>query len=143
VTAHTKVIDADIDRDPRVKVRRHVYDFNDLAEGVGQRIITTVGRHPQGCHYFTPAVTVSCPMPTAAFFAKVRQEQARWCRIASHTFRKRQRRRVKSWIGHEPRDSKLARYLDRAMCLTGILFIDGSVVPHHQWPRETTTLSST
>jgi hypothetical protein len=23
------------------------------------------------------------------------------------------------------------------MCLTGILFIDGRIVPHHRWPKAT------
>jgi hypothetical protein len=127
-------MDTDVELAPRVTVQRHDYDFNDLAGGVDQRIIATIGQTPEGCHYFNPAVTVSCPQPTLEFFTKVRQEQARWCRIASQTFKKRERRRVKSWISHERGSNKHARYLDRAACLTGILFIDGRLVPHHLWP---------
>lgn len=135
MTIRTTIMDADCEPVPSVTVQRHAYDFNDLAGGVDQRIITTIGQTPEGCHYFNPGVTVSCPQPTLAFFAKVRQEQARWCRIASQTFKKRERRRVKIWISHERITDKHARYLDRAACFTGILFINGRPVPHHRWPN--------
>lgn len=140
VTTRTTVMDADVELAPRVTVQRHAYDFNDLAGGVDQRIIATIGQTPEGCHYFNPAVTISCPQPTAAFFAKIRKEQARWCRIAGQTFKKRERRRVRFWISHERVSNKYARYLDRAACLTGILFIDGRPVPHHRWPSRKSSL---
>lgn len=132
----TAVIDVDAELTPKVVVRRHIYDFNDLAGGIDQQIIITIGQTPEGCHYFNPAATVSCHQPTPAFFAKVRQEQARWCRIASQTFKKRERRRVKTWVSHEWIRHKYARYLDRAVCFTGVLFISGRLVPHHQWPQQ-------
>lgn len=141
MTTRTTAMESDSDEPtPRVTSRRHWYDFNDLAEGVGQRILTVVRHTPEGCHYFTPAATVSCPSPTPAFFAKVRQEQAHWCRIASQTFRKRARRRVRSWTSNQHFGNKHHRYLDRAICLTGILFIDGRIVPHHRWPKATATV---
>jgi hypothetical protein len=126
-------MDSDAELDPQVRVRRHAYDFNDLADGVATRLIT-VNQAPAGCHYLNPAVTVSCSQPNPAFFALVRREQARWCRIASQTIRKRERRRVKSWVCLEPASNKYASYLNRAACLTGLLFIDGQMVPHHRWP---------
>lgn len=132
VTSRITVMDADEEPDQQVRVQRHVYDFNDLAGGVSQRL-TTIIHAPAGCHYLNPAVTVSCSQPTPAFFAEVRREQARWCRIASQTFRKRERRRVKNWASSEPVSNRYARYLDRAACLTGLLFIDGRHVPHNQW----------
>lgn len=128
-------MDADEEPHLQVRVRRHGYDFNDLAEGVGQRL-TVINQSLAGCHYLNPAVTVSCSQPTPAFFTLVRREQARWCRIASQTFRKRERRQVKSWVCLEPAISKYARYLNRTACLTGLLFIDGRHVPHHLWPAE-------
>lgn len=124
-------MDSDAEPDPQVRVQRHAYDFNDLAEEVAQRL-TTINQAPAGCHYLNPAVTVSCSQPTPAFFALVRREQARWCRIASQTIRKRERRRVKSWACLEPASNKFARYLNRAACLTGLLFIDGRLFPYHQ-----------
>lgn len=135
VTSRTTVMDVDAEPDPQVVVQRHSYDFNDLAGGVGQQIMTVIGNAPEGCHYFNPAITVSCSLPTTAFFGKIRQEQARWCRIASQTFRKRDRRSAKKWVSHEIIGDKHLRYLDRAMCFTGALFINGSLVPHHKWPQ--------
>ncbi len=134
MNSRTIVMDADEEPDPQVSVQHHVCDFDDLASGVGQRL-TTIIRAPTGCHYLNPAVTVSCSQATPAFFALVRREQARWCRIASQTFRKRERRRVKTWVCLDPAISKYARYLDRAACLTGLLFINGKLVPHHRWPQ--------
>jgi hypothetical protein len=135
VIIRTTAMDAEVETAFRVSIQRYEYDFNDLAGEVERRIVATIGQAPEGCHYFNPAATVSCSQPTNAFFAKVRQEQARWCRIASQTFKKRERRRVKSWISHERVSNKHTRYLDRATCLTGVLFIDGRPVPHHQWPN--------
>lgn len=116
-----------------VTVRRHRYDFQSLAEDVGHRIEATVLQAPHACHYFNPAVTVSCSHQTDAFFRTIRREQARWCRVASQTFRKRQRRRVRVWVASEPFHHKHARYLNRTACLTGILFMSGRLVPNHQW----------
>ncbi|ODA29091.1 hypothetical protein [Planctopirus hydrillae] len=127
-------MDTDTEPDPQVRVQRHVYDFNDLAGGLAQRL-TTIMDAPAGCHYLNPAVSVSCSQPTPAFFAKVKQEQARWCRIASQTFRKRERRSAKSWISHERITNKYARFLDRAACFTGFLFIDGKVSSLQQLAR--------
>jgi len=133
VTSRITVMDADEEPDQQVRVQRHVYDFNDLAGEVGQRL-TTIIHAPAGCHYLNPAVTVSCSQPTPGFFAVVRREQARWCRTASDSIKKRERRRVKTWVCLEPATTKYARYLNRAACLTGLLFIDGEMVPHHRWP---------
>jgi hypothetical protein len=133
MTSRTTGMDIDAETDLQVSVQRHAYDFNDLAGGVGQRL-TTIIQTPAGCRYLNPAVTVSCPQPTRAFFAKVQREQARWSRIASQTFRKQVRRRVKTWVSLEPASGKYARFLHRSACLTGLLFIDGRLVPHHQWP---------
>lgn len=128
----TAVIDADEEPHLQVRVQRHDYDFNELAERVGQRL-TAVIQAPAGCHYLNPAVTVTCPQPTTAFFSVVRREQARWCRTASESIKKRERRRVKNWVCSEPAINKYDRYLNRSACLTGILLIDGKMVPHHRW----------
>lgn len=133
MTIRTTAMDAEVETAFRVSIQRHEYDFNDLAGEVERRIVATISQAPEGCHYFNPAATVSCSQPTNAFFAKVRQEQARWCRIASKVIKKRERRRVNSWVSHERLSNKFARFLDRSICFTGLLVVDGQIMPHHQW----------
>ena len=123
----------------RIKIQHHAYDMHNLAEDVAARITATLIGRPQGCVYFTPITTVSCQMPTAAFFRQVRREQARWCRQSSSTFPRKIRRRSSNWVsGGEWIGDKFARYLDRALCFTGILFIDGTFIQPHLWPEPTT-----
>ena len=132
----TTVMDADDgEAEAKVTIHRHLTDMHTLADDVGQRIISTLQQNPAGCVYFNPAVTVSCPSPTPEFFRIIENEQARWCRQASKTFSKQACRRVKDWVSHERISSKYARYLDRALSFTGILFIDGQLIPSHSWPQ--------
>lgn len=136
VLTRTIVLDNDdLEQTPRVLVQRHRPDFENLAEAVFQRILATVGQSATGCHYFNPATTVSCTGPTLAFFVVVGKEQARWCRQVRHTFPKRTRRRVQNWVSHERTNHMFDRYLNRAACFTGILFIDQQLVPPHLWPK--------
>ena len=125
----------------KVRIQRHHPDMHSLAEDVWDRIAATVNRAPLGCHYFNPAVTVSCPRPSPEFFRIVRREQAKWCRQTNTTFPRRARRRASNWVsGGEVIRHKFGRYLDRALCFTGLLIIDGRLVPHHKWPKATTPL---
>ena len=131
----TTVTDADEEGNSMVNVRHYKADMNSLAEDVGERIATSITQNPTGCRYFNPVVTVSCPSPTPAFFRIVRKEQARWCRQASATFPRHARRLASTWIaGGEWISHKYARYLNRAACFTGILFVNGRIVPAHEWP---------
>lgn len=133
----TKVMDADDNEaESKVTVHRHLIDMHTLADDVGKRVVATLEQNPMGCVYFNPVVTVSCPSPLPEFFRIVRNEQARWCRQASKTFPRKVRRRPSRWAsGGEWISHKHARYLDRALCFTGILFIDGQVAPPHSWPK--------
>ncbi len=133
----TTVMDAVLTKaDTRVVIQRHPTDFNTLSDDVKHRIETTLNRNSTGCVYFNPAVTVSCPTPTPEFIRIVRMEQGRWCRHASITsFPKHVRRTASNWVGGgEWIKNKYDRYLDRALCFTGILFIDGQLILPHNWP---------
>ena len=131
----TTVMDADDgEAETKVTVHRHITDMHTLAEDVGQRIISTLQQNPTGCHYFNPAVTVTCSSPLPRFFQVVKKEQARWCRQASKTFPRTIRRSPSRWVGAgEWISDNYARYLDRALCFTGLLAISGQFIPPHQW----------
>ena len=136
-TTRTTVMDADAtEAKATVKVQRHIIDMHTISDDVGRRVVTTLKHCPAGCVYFNPAVTVACPQPTTEFFCVVNKEQARWCRQASQTFPRNARRSPSRWAsGGEWISNKYARYLDRALCFTGILFIDGQFVPPPKWSK--------
>ena len=133
----TKVMDADDNEaESKIQVHRHHSDMHNLAEDVLKRVISTLQQNQTGCVYFSPIVTVSCPSPLPEFFRIVRNEQARWCRQAGKTFPQKVRRRASRWVsGGQWLSIKRARYMDRALCFTGILFIEGQIVPSHSWPK--------
>lgn len=132
----TTIMDADDEIETKVKVARHVIDMHTLADDVGKRVVATLERDPTGCVYFNPAVTVSCPTFLPEFSRIVRNEQSRWCRQASKTFPRSVRRHSSRWVSDgEWMSNKFARYLDRALCFTGALFIDGNLIPAHSWPK--------
>ena len=134
-TTKTTVMDADQSESiAKVRILRHQPDMHTLAEDVGNRIVAKLKQNPAGCHYFNPAVTVSCPRTSADFFRIVKREQSKWCRRTNSTFSRKATRRAATWVsGGEWITDKFGRYLDRAMCFTGIVFINGQLVPHHHW----------
>lgn len=137
VISMTRTSCLDADHKPtteKVRIHRHQPDMHTLADDVGNRIKATLEVNPTGCHYFNPAVTVFCAEPVPVFFRTVRREQSDWCRRTNGTFLRRARRRASSWVsGGEWISHKFRRYLDRALCFTGILFIDGELVLPHKW----------
>jgi hypothetical protein len=135
-TTRTTVMDAEPAKaQARIDIQRHPTDMHTLSDDVGNRIVATLKRNQAGCVYFNPAVTVSCPSPTTGFFQVIAKEQGRWCRQARDGFAKKARRSASSWVGGgDLFDHKFARYLDRALCFTGVLFIDGQLVLPHNWP---------
>lgn len=118
-----------------IKIHRYTPNIKYLAEKVGQRIAARLEQNPAGCIYFNPAVTISCPQPSPEFFQLVKKEQARWCGQASSTFEKSVRRKVSTWISPAVVNGNIDKYLDRALCFTGILFINGKMIAHHNWPK--------
>lgn len=117
-----------------VEVTRHKYDMENLRQPVEKRLLEHLNREPKGCFYINPVATVWCPEASLSFFEAVRREQARWCRQSSSTFSSQIRRRASKWIsdGTVIRD-KFARFLDRALCFTGLLIQDGRIVPASEW----------
>ena len=133
--SRTTVMDADPDDDPSsIKIQRHSPDFNNLADEVAERIAAHLGQNPSGCVYFNPAVTISCSQPRPKFFQRIKKEQASWCGRASSTFENSVHRKVSSWISPAVVNGERDQYYDRALCFTGILFINGKMIPHHNWP---------
>ena len=131
----TTVLDeVPIDATLEVQIDRHSVNWNTLAEDVAGRIKKALQQGTAGCWYFSPAVTVTCLQPTPEFFRLVRTEQARWCRQAGKTIPRTVRRSSSRWIGAgQWISNKYARYLDRALSFTGILFINGKLVLPHKW----------
>jgi hypothetical protein len=135
-------MDTDWDDDPSpIRIHRHTPNMAYLAEEVERRIIARLGHNPAGCVYFNPAVTISCSQPNPEFLQIVKKEQARWCRQASKTFKNHARRRVSSWISPAVVNGERDQFHDRALCFTGILFINGKMIPHHNWPVVVTSQS--
>ena len=119
---------------PKVVVRRHSVDWDDPVQPTVERAMALLRKSPAQCVYVTPAVTVLCPEPTDEFFREVRKRQAEWCRQSSRTIPRRVRRRVSQWVGGGIQfSSKAERYLHRAFCYTGVLFINGELVHPSQW----------
>jgi len=122
---------------PKVTVHRHRPDMERLADEVGERAIRLLKQTPPRCVFLNPIATVICEAPTAEFFREVRRQQASWCRRSSSTFPRQIRRRPSRWVsGGEFLRDKFGRFLDRALCFTGALFINGRFVPPHAWPEE-------
>lgn len=120
----------------RVVVRRHRIDWNDLISPTLKRAMTLLSEKPVGCIYLNPAVTVTCPGPTADFFREVRKRQAEWCRRAGKTVPRRVRRRVANWVDDSGVAlSKAQKWFARAFCLTGVLFVNGELVHPDKWPE--------
>ena len=133
-TRTTVLDEVTIDARPEVQIDRHPVDWNTLAEDVAGRIKTALQQGVAGCRYFNPAVTVTCLQPTPEFFGMARKEQAHWCRRARHTIPRSNRRSSSRWTsGGQLISNKFARYLDRALCFTGVLFIDSKLILPHEW----------
>ena len=136
----TRTVCLDDDRSnhfgPRVVVRRHQVDWDDPAPETAKRAEAILFETPNQCVYVNPAVTITCSRPTANFFREVRKRQAEWCRRAGRMIPQWTRSRVSRWVGPgQTFSTKSERYLHRALCYTGILFIDGGIVPPCQWVK--------
>lgn len=124
------------ERRSKISIQRHCVDWASLAEDVGSRVDRSLRDDPTGCLFFNPAVTVFSPDPSPDFFRVVRKEQARWCRRSSSTFGDKARRSSRNWSGGgDWISNKCARFLDRALSFTGILFIGGRLIQPHNWPK--------
>jgi hypothetical protein len=131
----TTSLDDDQPLGREVLVTHYRPDFETLAEEVGNRAVKELSRNAAGCLYLNPLVTIRCRIPDQAFFKAVRRFQAQWCRRTKHTFPRRARRKVADWVGGgEVQSTRYGRFLDRSLCFTGVLFIDGRIIAPHDWP---------
>lgn len=119
---------------PVVTIELFELDFHTLADDVAQRVACELGQNAGGCVFVNPLATIRARRRCTLFFEAVKQYQAQWCRQSSSCFPRWARRRSSAWIsGGEWIRNKFGRYLDRAMCFTGILFIDGQLVLPHKY----------
>ncbi len=94
------------------------------------------GHRTRPCYAFmNPIATVISSEPTKQFFRTVRKRQSEWCQRSRTTFGRRSTRRTKNWVMPEGSSSKHDRFLQRSLCFIGILFVDGSIVPPHEWSQ--------
>src|SRR5688572_17533312 len=119
--SRTTSLDDDYLPEPWVQVTHYRPDFESLADDVENRLVKEFSGSFAGCLYLNPIVTIRCAIPSLAFFKTVRRFQAQWCRRAGQTFPRNVRRKVKAWVsGGEWLKNKPERFLDRALCFTGI-----------------------
>lgn len=119
-------------------VTTYRFDMDRLAETVAVRsqdaLLESRG---VGCLYLNPIVTVRSPTPTGQFFNAARKYQGQWCRQFKQIFPNRSQWNAATFVSADmptPRRSeKYRRFLERALCFTGVLFINGDLVPPHDW----------
>ena len=120
---------------PVTVVRRHDPDIENLLDQVTSRVTHILSNEQPRYAFMNPIATVICSEPTKQFFRTVRKRQSEWCQRSRTTFGRRSTRRTKNWVMPEGSSSKHVRFLQRSLCFTGILFVDGSIVPPHEWSR--------
>jgi len=127
-----------------VVVTRHAYDMDNLAKETAKRVDRELQTCLKGALYFNPVATVRCAEPSEEFLSRVRKEQARWCRQASGTFPRGMRRKSRNWIsGDHCERGRETRYFHRALCWTGVLFLNGRQIFPHDWPKVVKRRNST
>ena len=124
---------------PTVRVRRHQPDIENLGKQVAARLGQILEREHPRCLFVNPIVTITCDKPTEEFFSIVRKRQAEWCKRSRTTFGRRASRKVRNWANANGPLKKRARFFDRALCFTGVLFVDGDLIPPHAWGEVKTT----
>jgi hypothetical protein len=116
-----------------VMVERHQPNLEDPGPEVEDRIMLLPQPFPN-CLYLNPIVTVTCDEATPEFFRTVRKQQGLWCCRCKTTYPRKARRSVKDWVNSSGAPRREERYLDRALCFIGLLFLNGSLIPPHKWP---------
>ena len=110
---------------PVVSIQRHVANWDDLEGNTWKRVVEIGRRQLAGCYYLNPGFSVSCPVPTKAFFRKARRCQAAWCRTMGQVLGSANRRKV----------ARRSTCLERQLVFTGILIIDGYQVDPRAWTQ--------
>lgn len=119
--------------DPSLKIRDCEPDFDNMADVVDRRVGEWRGQ-PTGVAYFTPDVTITADSLSHAFMRAVRKYQGRWAKRSETTFPRWARKSVRNWVSPKPRQSKYEKFLERAFCFTGVLLVNGKILPPHEWP---------
>lgn len=130
-----------------VTILHHQPHFENLAEEVAFRTQEFLeSEHPRYL-YANPIVTISCEDPAPEFFRIARKRQSQWCQRFRKVLGRSSFRKVQNWTlvpGEKEMPRKLRKYLkfiERSLCLTGLLFIDGKPIPSDQWPDRDTNHS--
>ncbi len=116
-----------------VKIETHIPDFNALASEVESRGKAKIASGEYRCIFLNPIASVLADEPTPAFFRAVRQHQRRWFKQAGHVFPRSIRRSVRDYIADDGRMSKRDRFLHRARCWTGVLYVNGKLIQPQRW----------
>lgn len=124
---------------PTVRVRRHQPDIENLGEQVAERLGSILEREQPRCLFVNPIVTITCDKPTEEFFSIVRKRQAEWCKRSMTIFGRRASRKVRNWVNANGPLKKREQFFDRGLCFTGVLFVDGDLIPPHAWDDVKTT----
>jgi hypothetical protein len=117
---------------PPVSVQRHQPNLEDPAAAVWSQIESFAGIPPT-CLFLNPIATVTCDAETPGFLREARHFQADWCKRYKELFGRRVVKSVKNWASWKDLPNRDARYWDRAASFTGLLFINDTFVPPHQW----------
>jgi len=126
---------------PAITVQSRTPDFDCLVEESTRMASHLWQRYQAGdlqcrCIYINPETIVLCQFATAEFFEQVRKVQGKWCRRMNRVFDRRFLRRVRDWVSADSEaHSSEAKYLERAFVLTGVLSVEGQLIPSWMWPK--------
>ena len=113
-------------RTTRVSVRKHRVEkemWNDLATATKERILKLKLQPPGWCVYLNPGFTVESPEFSKEFCEAARRCQRTWIRIMNITIGNRNRRQF----------AIHSDFLTRQLAHTGMLIVDGNIVPPDKW----------
>ena len=113
-------------RTRRVSVRNHRVHgemWGDLAAVTNDRILKFRPHPPGWCVYLNPGYTVESPEFSLEFTQEARKCQGAWLRTMGRTLGNRNRRHF----------AINADFLTRQLAHSGMLIVNGNVVPPHDW----------
>lgn len=120
----------------RVSVLKHRVDdemWNDLAAVTKERILMLKPQPAGWCIYLNAAFTVEAPEFSVEFSEEARRCQRAWIRMMNRTLGNRNRRHF----------AIRADFLTRQLAHTGMLIMNGNIVPPHDWTAMETAVETT
>lgn len=112
---------------------RYKPNYEDPRHEVESRLMELQQPWPR-CVFLNPIATVMCSGPTRGFFRIARARQCEWCKKTKYVFPREIRSSVKKWFNPNTKGNREERYIDRAFCFIGVLFIEDEYVPPSIWP---------